>query len=97
MGRANVDLTVRVAGLPTPGPAVFSSGLASAPGGKGLNQAIAVARLGGRAVLLAKVGADWWGDVLPVALAAAGVDTAGFRQVPGAATGAAIIQGPALG
>jgi ribokinase len=92
VGRANVDLTVRVPGLPTPGRAVFSAGLVSAPGGKGLNQAITVVRLGGQAMLVASVGADRWGDELRVALAAAGVDTRGVRQVPGAATGAAIGQ-----
>jgi ribokinase len=92
VGRANVDLTVRVPGLPTRGRAVFSAGLVSAPGGKGLNQAIAVVRLGGRAMLVANVGADRWGDELRVALAAAGVDTRGVRRVPQATTGAAIIQ-----
>jgi ribokinase len=92
VGRANVDLTARVPGLPTPGRAVFSAGLVSTPGGKGLNQAIAVARLGGQAMLVANVGVERWGDDLRAALVAAGVDTRGVRQVPGATTGAAIIQ-----
>lgn len=92
VGRANVDLTVRVPRLPSAGRAVFSAGLVSAAGGTGLNQAIAVARLGGRAALVANVGADRWGDELRGVLEGAGVDTSGFRQRPGATTGAAIIQ-----
>jgi ribokinase len=92
VGRAKMDLTVRVPRLPTPGRAVFAAGLTSTPGGKGLNQAIAVAHLGGRAAQVANVGADRWGDELRAALTAAGVDTTRFRQLPTATTGSAFIQ-----
>jgi ribokinase len=91
VGRANMDLTVRVPRLPSAGRTVFSAGLVSAAGGKGLKQAITVARLGGRAALVANVGADRWGDELRAALEGASVDRSGFRQIPGATAGAAII------
>jgi ribokinase len=92
VGRANVDLTVRIPHRPSPGRTVFSTGLATTPGGKSLNQAVAVARLGGRACLVANVGADSWGHELRTALAAAGVDTESFRLLPEATTAAAIIE-----
>lgn len=92
VGRANVDLTVRVPGLPTPGRAVYSAGLSLRP----------VARAStGRLRWLGLAGRPCWSPMsaptigatkLSVALATAGVDTRGVRQVAGAATGAAIIQ-----
>ena len=90
-GRANVDLTVRVPSLPRPGRTTFGSSLVITPGGKSLNQAMSVTRLGGTAGLVANVGDDDWGRMLRDALAAAHVDAAGLRLVPGTTTGAAII------
>ena len=60
IGRANIDLTVRLPYHPSPGArqTEFGSELVATAGGKSLNQAIAVARLGGRACLVANAGAD---------------------------------------
>jgi ribokinase len=92
VGRANVDLTVRVPHLPLPGRTVFGSPLATSPGGKALNQAIAMARLGAHVDLIANVGADAWGEYLRDTVVAAGVGHASFHRLPDTATGAAIIE-----
>jgi ribokinase len=92
VGRANIDLTVRVPQRPSPGRTAFGTALITSPGGKSLNQAIAVAHLGGRVRLIANAGTDPWGEQLHQALRDAGVDTTSFRLVPGAPTGAAIIE-----
>ncbi len=92
VGRANVDLSVRVPFRAGPGRSVFGSELSTAPGGKGLNQAVAVARLGGHACLIANAGDDPWGQLLTGTLADAGLDVAHFRLLAGVPTGAAIIE-----
>jgi ribokinase len=92
VGRANIDLTVEVPQRPVPGTTVFASTLTTAPGGKSLNQAVAVARLGGTAALVAHAGKDQWGLHLDAALTDAGVDTTFFRLVQGVSTGVAIIE-----
>ena len=46
VGSVNADLTFNVDALPRPGQTVLASSLASAPGGKGGNQAVAAARAG---------------------------------------------------
>jgi ribokinase len=91
VGSACVDLAVNVPKLPDSDETVFASPLAILPGGKGLNQATAVARLGGRAALLAKVGDDKWGNFLVRWLSRAGVDTSAVLRMPGVPTAAAIV------
>jgi ribokinase len=92
IGRANIDLTVHIPYRPGPGQTAVGSELVPAPGGKSLNQAVAVARLGGRPCLVANVGADHWGHHLKTTLAESGVDTTYFQYLPGVRTGAAIIE-----
>lgn len=92
LGRANIDLTVRVPYRASPGRTAIGSSLIATPGGKSLNQAVAAARLGARCCLIANTGADAWGQQLTTALTEAGVETRYFKQVEGAHTGAAIIE-----
>jgi ribokinase len=94
IGRANIDLTVRVPYCPSPGAnqTVFGSELVATAGGKSLNQSIAVARLGGHASLVANAGADHWGHQLRTTLVEAGVDVGQFQLLPDVPTGAAIIE-----
>jgi ribokinase len=94
VGAANVDLVVRVPQLPTAGQTVFSPPLAVLPGGKGLNQAVAVAKYGGTAALVARVGGDDWGQFLTDMLTGAGVNVAGLARSLASATAAAIVQVP---
>lgn len=92
VGRANVDLTVRVPYRGGPSQTVFGSPLAATAGGKSLNQAVAVARFGGRASLVAGAGDDHWGRLLEAVLKDSGVDATHLRLLPGVTTGAAIIE-----
>ncbi|PZQ89536.1 MAG: ribokinase [Leifsonia xyli] len=75
LGSANMDLVVRQPRLPEPGETMFGSSFTTVPGGKGLNQAIAAARVGGDVAFLGAVGGDAFGRELREALASAGVDT----------------------
>jgi ribokinase len=73
-GSLNVDLLARVARLPSPGETVLGKELQRLPGGKGLNQAIAAARMGARAAMVGAIGADADGAWLASWLAREGVD-----------------------
>jgi ribokinase len=97
VGAANVDLVVHVPRFPAAGETVFASPLRSLPGGKGLNQAIAVAHFGGTAALVARIGDDAWGQLLHDALVTAGVDATTTARVPGSVTAAAIVHVPPNG
>ena len=92
LGRANADLTVRVPHRASEGRAVFGEPLVVTAGGKAFNQACAIARLGGRAALVANAGDDGWGRLLARTLAEFGVDAGRFRLLPGETTGAAVIE-----
>jgi ribokinase len=93
VGRANVDITVRIPQRPTPGRTTFASSPAIiTAGGKSLNQAIAAARSGAHVGLIGNAGADEWGRFLAQALEQAGVDTSCFQLIPSAQTGAAVVE-----
>ncbi|TYK42704.1 ribokinase [Actinomadura decatromicini] len=91
VGSVNADLVVGVERRPGPGETVLGADLATHPGGKGANQAVAAARLGARAALVGRVGDDGHGRLLRASLAAAGVDLAHLATTPGAPTGVALI------
>ena len=86
-----MDLVVTVPHLPRPGETVLGEGLGRYPGGKGANQAVAAARLGGQVGMVGRVGADDFGPELIANLAANGVDASGVERDNSAATGAALI------
>ncbi|QKW48780.1 ribokinase [Streptomyces buecherae] len=90
VGSANADLVIGVRRRPAAGETVLGSDLATYPGGKGGNQAVAAARLGARTALLARVGDDAHGRLLLDTQRAAGVDTRPVL-VGGAPTGVALI------
>ncbi|WP_406002958.1 ribokinase [Streptomyces sp. NBC_00829] len=90
VGSANADLVIGVERRPAAGETVLGSDLATYPGGKGANQAVAAARLGARAALLARVGSDPHGRLLTDSLTQAGADTTGVL-VGDAPTGVALI------
>lgn len=81
-GSAIADLLFRVRDLPRPGETVLGRADLPLPGGKGLNQAIAAARDGAETRFIGCVGEDANGAMLRAALAGAGVNVAGLRQVP---------------
>jgi ribokinase len=61
------------------------------PGGKGANQAYAVARLGGRAAMLGRVGSDDFGRRMREILQQVGCDVSELRTIPDSASGIALI------
>jgi ribokinase len=61
IGSINMDLVCRTPRLPAAGETVIGDALATIPGGKGANQAVAAARLGGEAHLVGRVGDDDFG------------------------------------
>jgi len=61
VGSANMDLVVRSGRFPAPGETIFGEGFAMHPGGKGANQAVCAAKLGGNVRFLGKVGDDLFG------------------------------------
>jgi ribokinase len=95
LGSLNMDISVTVPSLPGPGATVLGGGADFAPGGKGANQAVAAARLGGAAGLTVRmvgcVGDDDFGRALRAALTAEGIDDQGVRTVAGVPTGIAMI------
>ena len=50
VGSANLDLVANLEHLPLPGQTLIALGYAEYPGGKGVNQAVACARMGRSAV-----------------------------------------------
>jgi ribokinase len=90
-GAANLDSFYRVTALPMPGETVLGTGLVTAVGGKGANQAIAAARTGVDARFLGAVGRDADGARVVDSLTAAGVAVDGLIRLEHAPTGRAVI------
>lgn len=61
VGSSNMDMVVRADRIPVPGETVLSGSFFMNPGGKGANQAVAVARLGGDVVFVSRLGNDVFG------------------------------------
>src|ERR1700729_3202605 len=91
LGSLNMDISVAVPRLPAPGATVLGTAAVFTPGGKGANQAVAAARLGGGVRMVGCVGDDDFGRPLRAALDAEGVDVAAVRVADGVATGLAMI------
>ncbi|MDR2480014.1 MAG: PfkB family carbohydrate kinase [Treponema sp.] len=88
-GSLNIDLIFSVDHIVAPGETISSSSLVKSAGGKGANQAAALAKAGMRVYMAGKIGQD--GLFLPELLQSYGVDTGRIVRYEGA-TGQAIIQ-----
>jgi ribokinase len=91
LGSLNTDLVVVVPRLPRPGETITGDRLRTFPGGKGANQAVAAARLGGRVRMVGRVGMDAFGESLIRNLEANGIDTSGVARDTAEPTGSATI------
>ena len=91
VGSLNMDLVVHAPRHPQPGETLLGSNFNTFPGGKGANQAVAAARLGGMVSMVGRVGDDAFGEALIQTLAQDGVSTALVSRDPEAATGVALI------
>src|SRR5882762_537910 len=61
VGSTNMDMVVKTTHIPVPGETVLGGAFFMNPGGKGANQAVAVARLGGDVIFVSKMGNDVFG------------------------------------
>ncbi|HZT69483.1 MAG TPA: ribokinase [Terriglobia bacterium] len=91
VGSNNFDMVVNADRLPREGENLLATNLKFFPGGKGANQAVAVARLGAKATFIGAVGKDIIGDFLVGHLEASGIDTRWVRRDPTRSTGCAFI------
>jgi ribokinase len=91
VGGLNMDLIVQVPHLPAPGETVAGENLLRAAGGKGANQAVAVARLGASVAMVGRVGRDAFGRELTRTLRDEGVSTRSVLTSD-RSTGAALIE-----
>jgi len=91
VGSVHTDFVTSADRLPGRGETLPGHRFGEFPGGKGDNQAIAVARAGARSRLLGRVGRDAQGQRLRAALAAKGVDVAWLGEDPEAGTGASAV------
>lgn len=64
VGSSNVDLTARVDHLPRPGETITNATFEQSLGGKGANQAVAAARLGGDVTFITSLGKDSYAGAL---------------------------------
>lgn len=83
VGSINMDLVVRTARFPKQGETALGDLYTTVPGGKGANQAVAAARLGGSVNMIGAVGTDAFGDELLRNLEAESVGTASVKRAEG--------------
>lgn len=91
VGSVNWDIVVQAPRLPRPGETVIGTELMETQGGKGANQAVALARLGHDVEFLGRVGADSYGDKMRSALNDSGVGTTHVLETDQCSSGVAII------
>ena len=91
IGSANTDMVVKADKLPLPGETVMGGVFFMNAGGKGANQAVAAARLGGDVTFVAKVGNDIFGKQTIEGLQKEGVNTAYVFEDENAPSGTALI------
>ncbi|MER9075080.1 ribokinase [Mesorhizobium sp. M0904] len=90
IGSINLDLIAGVDRLPGPGETVRGSGFATAPGGKGANQALAAARAGAKVRMVGAVGKDSFASEALALLRDGKIDLSGVGETF-ASTGTALI------
>jgi len=77
-GSMNMDMVVKTHHIPQPGETVLGGTFFMNPGGKGANQAVAVARLGGQVAFIGKIGNDIFGRQSSQLFEEEGVDIRGL-------------------
>lgn len=90
IGSANADLLIHTQRMPKLGETITGSDFSINSGGKGLNQAVAIAKLGGEVTFLGAVGADANGELLLSEIRKYGISFAGIKS-PDVLTGTAIV------
>lgn len=75
IGSSNTDMVIKTNKLPAPGETILGGTFLLNPGGKGANQAVSAARLGGKITFVTKRGNDLFGNQAIGLLMREGVDT----------------------
>lgn len=91
IGSTNTDMVVKAARIPAPGETILGGRFLMNPGGKGANQAVAAARLGGKVVFVAKVGDDLFGREAKTLFSKEGIHTEHVFTDPSEPSGVALI------
>lgn len=91
IGSLNMDVVFKAERAPKRGETVLGEEVHFIPGGKGANQAVALARLGAETTLIGAVGSDAFGVELMEALQRDGVNTSSVKRLTSVATGVASI------
>lgn len=97
IGSSNTDMVVKTSRFPQPGETIIGGEFFLFPGGKGANQAVAAARMGGEVDLIAKVGQDVFGQQAIEGFAHEGINVAYVLSDPKLASGVALITVDAVG
>lgn len=91
IGSSNTDMVISTEHFPKPGETVMGHDYLSNHGGKGANQAVAAARLGGNIVFIGKVGNDALGESTIQLLKQEGIDVTYLTKTDKQPSGVAFI------
>lgn len=91
IGSLNMDLVMRTPRVPASGETLNGHDFRTVPGGKGANQAVACARMGGKVILIGQVGDDAFGETLRDGLIRDGIDVSSVTRTSAVGTGVAVI------
>jgi ribokinase len=91
IGSSNTDMVIKSKKLPVPGETILGGAFLMNPGGKGANQAVAAARLGGNVTFVSKVGNDMFGSETIGLFNREKIDTSHIINDPANPSGVALI------
>ncbi|MFD2203813.1 ribokinase [Shivajiella indica] len=91
IGSANMDMVIQSDHFPSPGETIIGGKFSLIPGGKGANQAVAAARVGGEVSFISKLGKDLFGETNLENFKNEGIDTSLIKQIPDQPSGVALI------
>lgn len=92
IGSSNVDHVVNVATFPKPGETLTAKGYQLVYGGKGANQAVAAAKMGGEVHFISMLGGDTAGHTMRQHFADLGMNVEAVKTLAEQPTGLAMIQ-----
>jgi ribokinase len=91
IGSINTDMVAMTKNLPAPGETVMGGEFMMTAGGKGANQAVSAARLGGKVTMVGRLGKDIFGDQSIACLKHESINCDFIGRDPIAASGVALI------
>lgn len=91
IGSSNTDMVIKSPHLPAPGETILGGTFFMNAGGKGANQAVAAARLGGQVSFIAKVGRDIFGKEAVQLFKKEGIDVSAVLKDKKFPSGVALI------